>query len=150
MKGDVIPRTNHVSRWCKSSQVDGDVVSHHVFLLQERDTDDGLSVNWLEFLHCQDRLSEVAEIRRVLALKMRSVSKNSRIAVLNVGFALTALDEYLAGSLNIAVLHNPASEEGRWDDPSHASIFGLTRDSHAEIAAVALRDSILELHRAAS
>lgn len=128
--------------------MDGDVVGFDAFLLKEKDTDDGLSVNWLEFFRCQNRTSEVAEIQQVLALKMRSVSKSSRIAVLNVDHALTSLDEYLAGRLKVMVLHNPASEEGKWDDPSHSSIFGLTRDSDAETAAVALRDAILELHPA--
>lgn len=130
--------------------MEGEVVGFGAFLFMEKDTDDGLSVNWLEFLGCQNRISEVSEIQRVLALKMKSVSKRSRIAVLNVDRSLMALDEYLAGRLKVTVLHNPASEEGKWDDPSHSSIWGLTRDSDAETAAVALRDAILELHLAAA
>lgn len=149
LNGDLIPPTDHVSRWCKASQVDGDVIGYEAFLLQEKDTDDGLSVNWLEFLQCPDRVSEIAEIQRVLASKMRSVSKNSRIAVLCVEHALNALDERLNGRLKITTVHNPVSEEGVWDDPSHSSLFGLTRDSDADTAAVALRDVISEIHAAA-
>ncbi len=118
------------------------------FMLEEKDQDDALSVNWLEFLRCADRVLEIAEIQRILALKMKKVSKNSRIAVLNVGQSLTAIDRFLNGKLNVTVLHNPASEEGRWDDPSHSSIYGLTRNEDALTAATVLRDVITEMHPA--
>lgn len=137
-----------MSRWCKASQVDGDVIGFEAFLLQEKDTDDGLSVNWLEFLGCADRLSAIAEIQRVLASKLKSVSKNSRIAVLHVEQALGAVEELLDRRLKVAVVHTPARDEGKWDDPSHSSVFGLTRDSDAGTAAVALRDAILEIYPA--
>lgn len=148
MKGDSVPLQDHVTRWCKPSHVDGDVIGVDAFLLEEKDTDNALSVNWLEFLKCADRASEIAEIQKVLSSKLKKVSKNSRIAVLNVGGVLEAVDESSNGKLRVAVLHNPDKEEGKWDDPSHSSIYGLTRDQDAQTAATALRDAIVEVHAA--
>lgn len=118
------------------------------FMLDNNDIDDALSVNWLECLNCADRLSEIAEIQIILSKKMRSVSKNSRIAVLNVGQVLTVVTECLNGKLSPTVLHNPEKEEGKWDDPSHSSIYGLTRHDDAIIVATVLRDAILNLYPA--
>lgn len=118
------------------------------FMIEEKDQDDALSVNWLEFLKCADRVSEIAAIQQILALKMKKISKNSRITVLNVGQSLTAIDKLLNGKLKVTVLHNPAREEGQWDDPSHSSIYGLTRNEDAQTAATALRDIIAELYQA--
>jgi hypothetical protein len=150
LKDDPIPPEDHFTRWCKPSHVDVDVIGVDAFLLEEKDTDNALSVNWLEFLNCADRASEIAEIQRVLSSKLKKVSKNSLIAVLNVSTALAAVDESLSGKLALAVLHNPARDEGKWDDPSHSSIYGLTRDQDAQTAATALRDAIAEVHAAAS
>lgn len=117
-------------------------------MLEEKDSDNALSVNWLEFLRCADRTSEIAEIQQVLSLKMKKVSKNSRIAVLNVNRALTTVDECLNGKLKVTILHNPDRDEGRWEDPSHSSLYGLTRNHDAQTAATALRDAITEVHPA--
>lgn len=150
MKDEPIPPEHHISRWCKASQVDGKVVSPVAFQLEDRDTDNALSVNWLEFLQQSDRSAEIAEIQCILSKKMKSVGKNSRIAVLNVGDSIRAVTDGLGGNLAISVLHNPARDKGgRWDDPSHSSIYGLTRDDDALAAAVALRDAIIELYPAA-
>lgn len=120
-------------------------------MLEDKDTDDGLSVNWLEFLRQPSRPSEIVEIQRILSLKMKSVSRNSRIAVLNVGQAIAAVNEVLQGRLPITVRHDPASVEGKWDDPSHSGIYGLMRGPivpDAQAAATALRDAISEVHPA--
>ena len=148
MKNDPIPHQDHVSRWCKPSQVDQGVVGITAFMLGEKDDDDALSVNWLEFLKRPDRTSEISEIQHILSLKMKKVSRNSRLAVLNVERILTSVDEYLKGKLQVTVLHNPDKDEGRWEDPSHSSIYGLTRNDDAQIVATALRDAITEVHSA--
>lgn len=118
-------------------------------MLEDKDTDDGLSVNWLEFLGKPSRPLEIAEIQRILSLKLKSVSRNSRIVVLNVGQAIAAVNKAVQGRLAIAVRHDPASFEGKWDDPSHSCIYGLTRGPiapDAQNAATALRDAISEVH----
>jgi hypothetical protein len=144
-----LPFEHHISRWCKPSHVDQEVVSVLAFMLEESDTDDALSVNWLEFLNKPNRLSEIAEIQLILSKKMRKVSKNSRIAVLNVGKAVSEVNEQLAGKLSVTILHNPTKEEGKWEDPSHSGIYGLTRNnSDALTAATFLRDIICEKHPA--
>lgn len=150
MKDDPIPPEHHVSRWCKAAHCDQGVIAPSAFMLEKNDTDDALSVNWLEYLNCPDRSSEITEIQQLLSKKMKSVNKNSRIAVLNVGQALTAVNECLNGQLPATVLHNPDKEEGKWEDPSHSSIYGLPRNGLDLVAATALRDAIKELHPAAS
>lgn len=128
--------------------MDQEVVGITAFVLEEKDKDDSLSVNWLEFLKCIDRVSEIAEIQRILAGKMNKVSKNSRIAVLNVAQSLAAIDRDLKGKSNVTVLHSPTRVEGRWDDPSHSGIYGLPRKEDRLTAATALRDAITEVHPA--
>lgn len=149
MKGDPVPSQDHVTRWCKASHVDGAVIGVDAFLLEDKDTDNALSVNWLEFLKYIDRASEIAEIQRILSTKLKKVSKGSRIAVLNVGSVLEAVAEPLEGKCGVAVLHNPDRDEGKWDDPSHSSVYGLPRGQDAQTAATAIRDTILEVHLAA-
>lgn len=117
------------------------------FKLEDKDDDNALSVNWLESLKCPDRTSEIEEIRQVLSRTMREVRKNSRIAVLNVGQASAAV-ESLNEQLSIFVRHNPIHVEGK-EDPSHSSIYGLPRNDPDLVAATALRDAIIELHKAA-
>ena len=148
MKNDPIPPQDHISRWCKPSQIDNGIVGSSAFMLGTNDIDDALSVNWLEFFGYADRDREIAEIQHILSLKMIEIKKTSRIAVLNVGQSLDAIEKLLSGKLNVTVLHNPDREEGRWEDPSHASIYGLTRDDDSQTAATALCDSIIDLYPA--
>lgn len=147
----MLPFDDHVTRWCKSNLVDGEDVGISAFMLKDKDEDDALSVNWLEFLKCPDRKSEILEVQTILSQKMRKVSRNSRIAVLNVEDILRAVDECLNGKLKVAVLHNPDSgttNGKKWDDPSHSGIYGLTRDVDQITAATALRDKIKEIYPA--
>lgn len=117
-------------------------------MLEEKDTDDALSVNWLEFLGGADRTAALAEVQQVLCMKLKKVSKNSRIVILNVSRALTAVDVCLNGKVKVAILHNPDRDEGKWEDPSHSSVYGLTRSLDAITTATALRDAIIEVHPA--
>jgi len=62
VKGDNIPHTDHIAHYCYGKMVENGVVSGAAFLPDQTDT--YLSVNWLEFLKCSDRSSEITEVRR--------------------------------------------------------------------------------------
>ena len=83
MKGDLIPDKDHISRYCapKTIREDGKIGAS-AFILRE--SEESLSVNWLEYLNCSSRESEIAEIRRVYSLKL-DVRAKAKLAVLNVG-----------------------------------------------------------------
>lgn len=84
MKDDPLPSSNHISRYCRFTAIseDGRRVEATAFLLG--DTDEYLSVNWLENLNLPSRDQEIEEIREILATKL-TLGKQAKIAVLNVG-----------------------------------------------------------------
>lgn len=121
-------------------------------MLQAKDTDLALSVNWLEFFNLPnrpipipDRTSQVGEVRKILAKKMR-VGSTSKLAELNVEHAVTAVREATGEKVQIAIIHDPASLAGLWDDPSHSGILGLSTDD--DTPAVALAGAITAIHSA--
>jgi len=120
MKGDMIPESDHVSRYCSAKHIaQGGRISGTAFRLRE--SEDYLSVNWLEFLNLPDRASEIVEIKRVLATKM-TLSPSARIAVLNVGEVLDHVLRCSPDSRMLQIQHEPLDEP---PDPSHSGIFGL-------------------------
>ena len=143
MPNPSIPPSDHVVRWCKASEIDRDTgeVGPGPFLLSPKDTDGGISVNWLEHCHPTDLEAQLQEVREVLAKKMKKISVDSRLARLNIGRAIASVAESSGGVVIIDVVHSPEEEPGRWIDASHALVSGLTIDDEA--SAVSLRDSIL-------
>jgi hypothetical protein len=53
MKGQSIPDSEHVARYCKASTIENSAVQATAFML--RTGEEYLSVNWLENLDCPDR-----------------------------------------------------------------------------------------------
>lgn len=84
MKDDPVPPSDHVSRYCPFTTIseDGRRVQAAAFMLG--DTNDYLSVNWLEFLNLSSRGEEIEEIRKILSTKLRLGAK-AKFAILNVG-----------------------------------------------------------------
>lgn len=121
MKGDTIPDDDHIARLCMPKHVPDGQIQATAFLL--RSDEDGLSVNWLEFLDCSSRESEIDEIRRTYKAKL-DIKPGAKIAVLNVG---EVREKVLTGSddnRNLAVLHNPEI-----NDQSHSEIYNLRNDN---------------------
>lgn len=121
MKGDTIPDDDHIARLCMPKHVPDGQIQATAFLL--RSDEDGLSVNWLEFLDCSSRESEIDEIRRTYKAKL-DIKPGAKIAVLNVG---EVREKVLTGSKdnrNLAVLHNPEI-----NDQSHSEIYNLRNDN---------------------
>lgn len=84
MQGDRVPDTDHISRYYGRAHIQEDGrISGTAFCL--RQSEEYLSVNWLEDLGLGDRDSEIAEVRRVLEAKGRKLGTTARLAVLNAG-----------------------------------------------------------------
>ena len=121
MKGDEIPDQDHIARYCKSTQAPGGVIQASAFVLREHEG--SLSVNWLEFLNCPNRESEIAQLRNVYSAKLNRVAANAKIAVLKVGEIRQKVLMESHDRRNLKVLHNPEV-----NDPSHSEIYNLKPD----------------------
>ena len=121
MRGDSVPDSDHVVRYCPFKHIleDGSI-SGPAFLLG-RDHDH-LSVNWLEFLAANSESEAIQALREVLASKL-TLRKSAQMAVLNVGEVREHVEQEDPGSRNLEILHWPDDE---YDDPSHSGIFGYT------------------------
>jgi hypothetical protein len=140
MKGQVVPDSDHVARYCKASTVEGGEVQATAFLL--RDGEEYLSVNWLEDLNCSDRRSEIRALQDLYSRKLNRVGTAARIAILNVGAFRTKVAHESPDMRRLRVLHEPIMPE----DPSHAGIYDISSDD--EIIAELIAQSVLEKHPA--
>ncbi len=132
MKGDHVPDSDHVSRFCKPATIDDGIVTGLAFRLREGE--EYLSVNWLEYLACDDRSTQIAALRDVFERKFSKVSATARFAVLNVG----ALCAYVRSeSRDLTVVHEPER-----DDESHCGVHGLRLDD--EVIADMLAEIVQE------
>ena len=124
MKGDIIPDKDHISRYCapKTIREDGKIGAS-AFILRE--SEESLSVNWLEYLNCSSRESEIAEIRRVYSLKL-DVRAKAKLAVLNVGEMSNKVKNESPDRRSLYVLHEKDN-----NDPSHSGIYNLKPDNES-------------------
>jgi hypothetical protein len=95
--------------------MDGEFVDPSAFRLAEKSgrLEPGLSVNWVEYFQKTKPNEAVGPLRETLLAKGRTVGRNSRFALLNVGEAKRAAAMYAA--VSIATDDDP-------QDPSHAQI----------------------------
>ncbi len=136
MKGDTIPDQNHIARLCLPKHVDNEQIQATAFQLRPPN-EDFLSVNWLEFLNCQSRESEIEEMQKVYCAKL-DVKPRAKIAVLNVGEVRKKVLTESPDGRNLEVLHNPSM-----NDPSHSGIYNLKQDDEliAELILETVRES---------
>lgn len=117
MKGDRVPDSDHISRYCRGSSVESNgTINRMAFRI--RNEEEYLSVNWLEFLKKPSREEEIDEIQNVLRKKL-TLGSRSRIAVANVG----SLIDHIRAERILKVQHEPEPE-----DQSHSGIFGYGID----------------------
>lgn len=67
MKGETVPDQNHIARFCRPMQAPEGQIQATAFMLRE--DEESLSVNWLEFLNCSSRESEITKIRTIYSEK---------------------------------------------------------------------------------
>lgn len=138
MKGDKIPDTHHIGRYCKPSTVADGQIQATAFML--RKGEESLSVNWVEFLNYSNRRQEVAELRKIYSSKL-SVGARAKIAILNVGEVREKVFTETPDSRNLEVLHDPVE-----DDPSHSGIYNLRYDD--ELIAELILETVKETYSA--
>lgn len=139
MKSDKIPEQDHIARYCKPTTVEDEQIQATAFMLREGE--ESLSVNWLEFLNCTSRESEIEEIRSIYSRKLKRVGANAKIAVLNVGEVREKVIKESQDRRNLEVLHNPEN-----DDPSHSGIYNLKQDN--ELIAELILETVSENYSA--
>jgi hypothetical protein len=139
MKGDKIPDSDNIARFCRPSQAPEGEIQATAFML--RTGEESLSVNWLEFLKCSDRENEIREIQRIYSETL-SVSANARIAILNVGEIRNIVRAESPDNRNIEVLHDPIPG----GDQSHSGVYNLKQDN--EFIAELILETIRENHPA--
>ena len=142
MKGDKIPDQNHIARYCKPTQVSDGQIQATAFML--RTGEESLSVNWLEFLNCSSRESEITEIRNIYSAKL-NVGARAKIAVLNVGEVRQKVHTESPDGRNLEVIHGPLPDP-LIDDPSHSGIYNLKQDG--ELIAELILETVREAYSA--
>ena len=139
MKGDKIPNQHHITRYCQPKCILDGQIQPGAFKL--RAGEENLSVNWLEFLNCSSRESEIAEIQNIYSTKL-NVGARAKIAVLNVGEVRQKVLTESPDRRKLEVLHAPIENDpSRKNDPSHSEISNLKQDDEL------IAELILELVR---
>ena len=121
MKGDKLPASDHIARLCMpKSCADGEIQAS-AFILRKDEL--SLSVNWLEFLKCPTRESEIVAICEVYKKKFNRVPTNAKIAILNIDKTCSHVHDASEDNRILNILHEPEEK-----DPSHSGIFGMNQD----------------------
>lgn len=143
MKGEKIPDQDHIARYCPFTKLspEGKVLATAFMLrapLPDRPDEVSLSVNWLEFLNCPNRDSEINEIRGVYSSTFERVGSQAKIAVLNVGEVRSKVLKESPDNRNLEVLHDPQE-----NDSSHSGIYNLKQNDEliAELISKTVRQS---------
>ena len=145
MKGDKIPNHDHIARYCKPITAEDGQIQATAFMV--RIGEEGLSVNWLEFLNCSSRENEIAELRKIYSRKFNKVGMSAKIAVLNVGEVLQKVLTESPDGRNLEVLHAPIENDpSHKNDPSHSEISNLRQDD--ELIAELILELVLETYSA--
>ena len=111
-----------------------------------RSGEDGLSVHWLEYFGNLTKEQQLQEIRPLIRLNM---SRNGRLAELNVGVTKSYLRQQLGLSLSFE--RKPLAAEGRYPaDGSHCEITGLhsSASPEAELIGDLIAECVHALHHA--
>lgn len=119
VKGDNIPPTDHVAHLCYGKGIDDGRILGAAFLPRPKDA--YLSVNWLEWLQCPDRSSEITEVRKRYA--RFKLKKKDKITLLNVGATCIKV---AAESEDRRCLN--ATHEPELTDDSHSGLWGFSCD----------------------
>jgi hypothetical protein len=139
MKGQAVPDSDHVARYCKPRTIDEGEIQATAFILREGEA--YLSVNWLEELKSSGRASQIRDLQELYTKKLK-VAATAQIAVLNVGTLRTKIERESPDRRLLRVLHEPDEP----DDLSHAGIYEIRYDD--EIIAELIVQVVLEKYPA--
>jgi hypothetical protein len=127
MKGDRIPETDTISRYCPYTKISetGKPLGS-AFMPRARDLESEnphISVNWLEYFKQATKQGQIQEIRNILSIKMK-VSNSAKLAILKVN---DIYKQFKNSNYKPKILHWPDQTEA-YSDPSHAGIFDIEND----------------------
>ena len=135
MKGDPLPSSDHVSRYCKPKTLSeaGRPFGSAFFL---REGEEYLSVFWLEFFGKSEIEELLQEVRDHIFL---TPNRSARYAILNVGDTINFVNEN--SERNIEITHEP-----RDSDPSHSGIRGYSYED--EMIGDLIAQKVISIHPA--
>ena len=135
MKGQRVPDSDHVSRYCKPSAMEDGLPLVAAFLMRQGES--YLSVNWLEYLRTRDLSSAVDMVRARFLKQSYGLKANGRFVVLNVGRCRSAA---LRIQRHLRIKHIPLKA-----DDSHSGIYGMSEDGFSvatEMRALVCQDDV--------
>lgn len=136
MKGDILPNEDNITRYCNPTDIAEGQIQPPAFML--RRNEQGLSVNWLELLGCDNREDEITEVRNIYSSKL-TVYSNAKIAVLNVGEVRNKVSTEHPDNLTLDIVHSPSLQ-----DSSHSVINNISFGD--EFAAELIIETVLETY----
>jgi hypothetical protein len=146
MKGDEIPSSHHIARYCKPTDISPitQELMATAFYLREN-IDEYLSTNWLEFFERSSTSDAIDDIRNIFIRKMRSIPAKAQFAVLNIEKMCTYVKTKYPDHRVLRVVHEPDETNGVLDE-SHCGIYDM-KDDYRSIAELILQ-TIDELYPA--
>ena len=125
MIGDDLPGDNRVVHYVRPDYYSDGIISKEAFQLRE--TENGLSVNWLEWFEGLTRSEQLDQVRRLIRLK---IAKTGQFAELEVDETIQCLKEKRD---KVRFVHKPLDATDEFEaDGSHSEIEGLPPREEAE------------------
>ena len=147
MIGDDLPDDDHVVRYVKPTSVreDGTIDGSAFCRRAHRPDDVRLSVHWLECFRSRTKSEQLAAVRRLSRLRLRS---RGRLAELNIGKTKRHVH---VEHLTLRFVHMPLPAQGDFEaDPSHSEIEGLPpgNSPHAELIGDMIAETVSAIYPA--
>ena len=137
MKGDPLPSSDHVSRYCKFKTLsEAGQPLGSAFVLRKDRNEKYLSVSWLEYF---GRLEIEELLKGVRDHIILTPKKSAKYAILNVGDTISYVDEN--SERNIEITHEPSDS-----DPSHSGIRGYSYED--EMIGDLIAEKVISIHPA--
>lgn len=105
MKDEIIPKQDHISRYCAPSKIKEDgTPSGEAFMLRTDNGERELSVHWLEFFDEDSKDKQIDQIKNTVG---RKPAKNGKFAVTNIGIMIDYVKTESESASILSVSHDP-------------------------------------------